>query len=282
MTRNLFLVFIISVSITLGLYAQSAPGITVEEELKCFMCGRTPADFAHMHDGVLQALDARIRGLTYSIADIEKQSAARYRRIAEATRDNPNMTLSVETVSTDVETFSKLIPYVEEILAFYDEYGRRIGLGSSLRLRLSDIVEAMENPPLPELLRVKQELETVEAQRKAYAEMSNDFIEFPLFRVTTKFSTISADLANIEDLKTQNNKRLSRMLSEARSIYKDKKSTASLWDMIEQFRQRIYADPSIREQDKNVLYDSFVADFLQLGNIEYSYPLKKSRKTCFF
>lgn len=273
MIRILYLVFIISASSTLGLYAQSAPGIIVEEEPKCFICGRVPTDFAHVHDGVLRSFDARIHELSSRIADIERESAVRYRRVAEATRDNPNMKLTVETVKTDVETFSKLIPYVEEILTFYDEYGRRIGLGSSLRLKLSDIVDAMENPPLPELLRVKRELKTVEAQRNAYEELSNDFLEFPLFRVTTKFSTISADLANIEDLKTQNNKRLSRMLSEARAIFKDPNSTVSLSDIIDQFRERIYADPSVREEDRDGLYYSFVADFLQLDDIEYTFYL---------
>ena len=273
MIRILFIALSMVIYTATGVAAQSPDSIIIEEEAKCFVCGRTAADFIHIHQEALKAYEHQIQELLSKIENINRHSSERYQRISKATRGNPNMALTVETVLTDLDTFKQMIPFLEEILEFYEQNGRRFNLGSSSSLRLSGIVESMNNPPLRELVQAKQDLEMSKVRREIYEELSTSFIEFPLFRVTTKFSTISENLANIEDLKKQNGRALANIIGNAQSSFKDSRNSDSIREILEEAKKKIDANLRLKDWEKTEQYNSLLAEFLDFGRIEYSFYL---------
>ncbi len=273
MIRILFIILSMVIYTATSVTAQSPGPIIIEEEAKCFVCGRTPADFIHLHKEALKAYQNQIQELLIKIGNINKQNSERYQRISNATRGNRNLALTIETVLTDPDTFKQMIPFLEEMLEYYENYGRRFNLGSSSSLRLSGIVESMKDPPLRELVQAKKDLEMLKVRLEIYKELSNSFIEFPLFRVTTKFSTISESCANIDDLKKQNDRALANIISSAQSSFKDTRSTYSIWEIIESAKKKIDDNQRIEDWEKTEVYNSFLAEFLEFGRIEYKFYL---------
>jgi len=199
-----------------------------------------------------------------------EDQAAKYKRLSEATKGNPNMVLTIDTVKTDVKAFGNIIPYVEELLDFYSKNEQQLALDDSTHTKLSDVLYAIGNATLPESTKIRRELELLEVKRKNYQELTASTIKFEIFRVSTNYSVLFPDLAGAADEKQQyTSLLLNRLVVEAKTEFRDSKKGTAVEAILEKAKNKILSDPKVPEDKKQDLYNMFRALFLDYGTIGY-------------
>lgn len=187
MKRN---ILTLTMLVVYSISAFSSPrDIVIEEqEQKCYVCGRSVQDFSHIHDEVISQLGKQLIQAKRELEVLLQNRRQTYERITESTRNNPNMSLTVQTIKTDVESFKEIIPYVTELIDFYDRYENQLSLGSSSRLKLIDLLSAMGTKDTPEIISKRKEIEFLEHSLNHYEELQDSILSFELFKLTTKLS----------------------------------------------------------------------------------------------
>ena len=244
-----------------------------EQEQICYICGRTSSDFDHIHQLVIQQFENQIKEKRSELRTNEKEYLRKYKEIVENTKGNPNMSLTVHTIRTDINTFKKIISHVEELLEFYDKYERKLSLGISNRTNLSDVLSAMGTKDTPELIRLKNYLFFLEAKLENYKQMKNSLISFELYKITTRLSHIIPDFVDPE--RTRSGRPVSPLdlALRSNSEMRNSKEVISIDELLDTAKQAINNDPKTPEDKKDYAYQLYKSFFFGYNNIEYNYYL---------
>lgn len=241
-----------------------------EEEKKCYVCGRSVQDFSHIHDDVISQLGKQLIQAERELEILLQNRRQTYERITESTRNNPNMSLTLQTVKTDVESFKEIIPHVTELIDFYDRYENRLSLGSSSRLKLIDLLSAMGTKDTPEIISKRKEIEFLEHSLSSYKELKDSILSFELFRVSIKLSDLDPDLWNPERTRVNSPVAPFDLAQRLRRDWEKSEGEASLHSVLDTAWRTIQDDSRTDERDKALKFEQFKAFFFNFQNVEYS------------
>lgn len=269
MKRN---ILTLTMLVVYSISAFSSPrDIVIEEqEQKCYVCGRSVQDFSHIHDEVISQLGKQLIQAKRELEVLLQNRRQTYERITESTRNNPNMSLTVQTIKTDVESFKEIIPYVTELIDFYDRYENQLSLGSSSRLKLIDLLSAMGTKDTPEIISKRKEIEFLEHSLNHYEELQDSILSFELFKLTTKLSYINPDLSNPERTRANSPVSPFDLALRLRRDWESSKKEESIQSVLDTAWQTIRNDARTRDEDRALKFEQFKAYFFNFHDIDYS------------
>ncbi len=160
----LFFCFLLS-----NVYADSS-----DVERRCFVCRRTYADYDIIFNQFVEEIDVRVIEAKQKADEVENDYYSKYGDLINDIRQIPdsNLEFSISTVKTDLETFRKIIPRLDDIIEYNEKHkGGRDN-------KLSDIVYDIIHGNIRSVTGYAGAVSKLENQKSKYLILKDELFKF--------------------------------------------------------------------------------------------------------